>query len=290
MFRPRLLPYLMVLGLALPAVAVRAQTRSEDGKALISSDNPSPDVKAAAAAGVSDEDGEAAAEQAAQVQMDSVQGAKKPKKGGSSGGGRTPSTGGGRSPSFGGGAGKCGVELWSVKTMTDADAGKVQAHSIQDIKISALVSSPSKPPFAKQGSGANYKAPADKRFVSGPYSELPVYRVKAIVTTYKLESDTDYHIVAKDPDTGETLVVESVDPACAGGSSFADQFATVRQQFAEIFKTPAGPQFTTVNQPVTIIGVSFFDPPHGQMGAAPNARELHPVLCISAGSECDQYQ
>ena len=32
--------------------------------------------------------------------------------------------------------------------------------------------------------------------------------------------------------------------------------------------------------PVTVTGIAFFDPLHGQEGVAPNGIELHPVLMI----------
>lgn len=285
MHRSRTLAGLIVLGSTLSLIALRANAKDS---AAAKTDTPSADVNVAANTGTSEDDNEQLvdqADQADQVQIESTTGTKKPRKPRS-----TPSTGGGRrTPSSGGGK-KCGVELWSVKTLADADADKVQVHNIQDVAVHDLITSPGRNPYSPQGSGANYKAPPDKRYLSGPYSEMGVYRIKAIVTTYKLESDSDYHIVAQDPNTGETMVVESVDPACAGASQFADSFSTVRQQFSEVFSTPPGPNFISVHQPVTIIGVGMYDPAHGQNGAAPNGRELHPILCISSGSECDQYQ
>ena len=273
----KFLPFLVILGFAIYASAPRAfaqpKQKGSEGDGVTA--NPTPIM--------TEDDDEAEVEQ--QFQMETVKGGtKKPKAPSSGGGTRAPRSGGG-------GGGSCGKEFWGVKTLTDADAGAVQLHNIQDTTVHALVSSPSRPPAFGSGTpGGGYQMPADKRIVSGPYSELGVYRIKATVTTYKLESDSDFHIVAKDPDTGETMIVESVDSSCASGSSSANTFTMVRQQFAEIFSTPPGAQFINVNQPVTIIGVGFYDPPHKQTGAAPNARELHPVLCISAGAECDSYQ
>jgi len=34
------------------------------------------------------------------------------------------------------------------------------------------------------------------------------------------------------------------------------------------------------NIPVTVMGVGFYDPIHGQEGVAPNGIELHPILEI----------
>jgi hypothetical protein len=38
---------------------------------------------------------------------------------------------------------------------------------------------------------------------------------------------------------------------------------------------------------ISLVGVGFFDVPHGQTGVAPNAIELHPVLGLCVGENCD---
>jgi hypothetical protein len=42
-----------------------------------------------------------------------------------------------------------------------------------------------------------------------------------------------------------------------------------------------------IDTTVSLIGVGFFDKPHGQSGRAPNAIELHPVLGICFGAGCE---
>jgi hypothetical protein len=38
---------------------------------------------------------------------------------------------------------------------------------------------------------------------------------------------------------------------------------------------------------ISLVGAGFFDVPHGQTGVAPNAIEIHPVLGICVGQDCD---
>ncbi|MDE2040294.1 MAG: hypothetical protein KGO96_02395 [Elusimicrobia bacterium] len=181
--------------------------------------------------------------------------------------------------------GRCGVARWSVKTLSDADAGAVNLAPV-DATVSYLSNNPASTPW-----NADAGSPADRRIMSGPYAETQVYRVHATLTAYKLESDRDIHMVLRDPRTGETLIAESVDPACPGADSSAQArvFANVRRQMASMLfqgQSPQPGQLNQVSLPVTLTGVRFFDPPHGQDGDANNGGELHPVLCVSTGSDC----
>jgi len=117
--------------------------------------------------------------------------------------------------------------------------------------------------------------PANNRIA--PY-ETSVWTVTGTLTLYKLEEDSDYHLVLRD-DAGNTIITEVACPCCVGASSpFASAIATARQQFDS--RLTATGNFQTANVPVQITGVGFFDFPHGQTGAAPNQIELHPVLNI----------
>jgi len=75
------------------------------------------------------------------------------------------------------------------------------------------------------------------------------------------------------------MIVESPDPKCAKGSQFLDQIKQVRKTIDDQF----GPikRRQRPNIPVTVMGVGFYDPIHGQEGVAPNGIELHPILEIS---------
>jgi hypothetical protein len=92
------------------------------------------------------------------------------------------------------------------------------------------------------------------------------------------EADYDLHVVVAGlEDTTVTIVVEFPDARCSGAcaSGYAELYAQARQALENRLKT-----WTTDTLRVRIMGVGFFDLPHGQYGAAPNYIELHPVLGI----------
>ncbi len=161
-------------------------------------------------------------------------------------------------------SGSCGVERWSVKTGTDPDAGLVNLNNpvIQTISYLRAQPAPATPP-------ANSRVQP---------TETTMFVIDATLTEYKLENDSDYHLVVQDA-SGNTMITEIPDPACVGtGSPFASYITTARQQFDAKYTTTTS--FQTANIPVQITGVGFFDFQHGQTGVAPNAIELHPVLDI----------
>jgi len=160
--------------------------------------------------------------------------------------------------------GQCGVERWSVKTGTDADANLVNQSSTTPTTVSSLrsLSAPS-------------SLPANNRIQP---TETTVFVVDATLTEYKLESDSDYHLVISDAG-GNTMITEIPSPNCVGaGSPFASSISASRNAFDARFT--ATTSFQTANIPVRITGVGFFDFLHGQTGVAPNGIELHPVLNI----------
>jgi hypothetical protein len=151
-----------------------------------------------------------------------------------------------------------------VKTGTDADAAQV-GFVPQSTTIATMRSWP-----------APSVTPANNRVA--PY-ETTVWTVNATLTQYKLEDDSDYHLVIKDQ-AGNTIVTEIPLPGCVGsGSPFKVSIANARAKFDAMF-TPDG-NFQFVNVPVQITGVAMFDFAHGQTGAAPNGIEIHPVLDIN---------
>jgi hypothetical protein len=164
--------------------------------------------------------------------------------------------------------GSCGVERWSVKTGTDADAGLINLGSTASSTIAALGALP-----------APSSLPSDNRVQP---TETTVFRVSATLTEFKLEADSDYHVVLSDG-AGHTMISEIPDPACVGASSrLLTRIQTARGQFDAKY-TPTG-TFHVVNVPVTVTGVGFFDFLHGQTGVAPNGIELHTVTDIQFGS------
>src|SRR5947209_5670853 len=159
---------------------------------------------------------------------------------------------------------QCGVERWSVKTGTDPDAGLVNLSSTTPTQISSLTALPAPSPI-----------PANNRVQP---TETTVWVINATLQQYKLESDSDYHLVLDDG-TGHTMIAEIPAPSCVGaGSPFASGISHARSQFDARFT--ATTSFQTANIPVQVTGIGMFDFLHGQTGVAPNGIELHPVIDI----------
>src|SRR5712692_670840 len=171
-------------------------------------------------------------------------------------------------------AASCGVERWSVKTGTDPDAGLVNTAAVTRSSVAAMDAQP-KPS----------SLPANARIMP---TETTVYSITATLTLFKLEDDSDYHLVLTDT-VGDTMIVETPLPACVGDKSpFKSAIASTRAKFDAAYT--ATTSFKTANVPVTVTGVGFFDLLHGQTGVAPNGIELHPLLDISftpAPTTCD---
>src|SRR5438445_212198 len=159
---------------------------------------------------------------------------------------------------------QCGVERWSVKTGTDADVGLVNLNSSTNTPIAAL-----------RAPAAPNPIPANNRV--SPL-ETTEWVLNATLTQFKLESDSDYHLILQDAG-GLTMIVEIPSPTCVGaGSPFLPGITNARNEFNAKFT--ATTSFQTANIPVQIKGVGMFDFLHGQTGVAPNGIELHPVLDV----------
>jgi len=159
---------------------------------------------------------------------------------------------------------QCGVERWSVKTGTDADIGLVHLTSSSNTTIAAM-----------RAPAAPSPIPANNRVAP---LETTQWVINATLTLYKLESDSDYHLVLQDAN-GLTMIVEIPSPSCVGaGSPFLAGITNARNEFNARFT--ATTSFQTANIPVKVTGVGMFDFLHGQTGVAPNGIELHPILDI----------
>ncbi|PYP86141.1 MAG: hypothetical protein DMG65_19500 [Candidatus Angelobacter sp. Gp1-AA117] len=159
---------------------------------------------------------------------------------------------------------QCGVERWSVKTGTDADVGLVNLNSSTATTIANMRAFTAPNPI-----------PANNRVSP---AETTVWVINATMTMFKLESDSDYHIVIQDA-AGNTMITEIPLPSCVGaGSPFLSGIQNARAKFDAQFNVTT--TFQTVSVPVQIVGVGMFDFLHGQTGVAPNGIELHPVLDI----------
>src|SRR5258708_3810461 len=159
---------------------------------------------------------------------------------------------------------QCGVERWSVKTGTDRDVGSMN-----------LTSSPANTILTMRGWPAPSPIPPNNRV--SPY-ETTQWVLNATLTQFKLESDSDYHLILSDA-SGNTLIAEIPAPSCVGtGSVFASGIQNARNEFDA--KYTATSSFQTANIPVQVKGVGMFDFLHGQTGVAPNGIEIHAVLDI----------
>ena len=158
----------------------------------------------------------------------------------------------------------CGVERWAVKTGTDADSGLVSLAQVTPTIIPTLTAL-----------AAPATLPASNRVAP---TETTVFQLTCTLVEFKAETDNDYHLVLSDG-AGHTMIAEIPNPGCVGASSpFLSAITSARSQFDA--KYTATSSFKTVNVPVQVTGVGFFDFLHGQTGVAPNGIELHPVLNI----------
>ena len=169
-------------------------------------------------------------------------------------------------------SGSCGVERWAIKTGTDSAAGQVNM-TPQNTTIGAMGAIP-----APSSLGSS-----SPRFTYAGSPEIQVFRLTNVTfTQYKLENDSDYHLVLTDG--SNTMIAEIPDPVCFSGGAFSSGISASRAAFDARYT--ASTSFQTANVPVTITGAGFFDILHGQTGVAPNGIELHAVLSICFGTNC----
>lgn len=157
----------------------------------------------------------------------------------------------------------CGTERWQVKTLSDPDARRVRLTPVATtVESLATLRRPRYlPPYGRAAR-----------------AETTVFCIEGWFKEVNTEADYDLHvIVAGLEDTTVTIVVEFPDARCSGAcaSGYGKLYTRARQALENRLKT-----WTTDTLRVRIMGVGFFDRPHGQWGAAPNYIELHPVLGI----------
>lgn len=163
------------------------------------------------------------------------------------------------------GSAACGVERWSIKTGTDVEALLVDTNTVIPTTILEMQAWASPSPI-----------PPSTRVAP---NERSVYVVSGILTDYKLEDDSDYHLVIRD-ESGNSIITEIPCPCCVAASSpFLAKVTLARHNFNTRFT--ARDSFQNTNVPLVISGVGFFDFKHGQRGLAPNGIELHPVLDLT---------
>jgi hypothetical protein len=108
--------------------------------------------------------------------------------------------------------------------------------------------------------------------------ETTVWAVDAVLLRYRMEEDSDMHLVIADTG-GRTMIAEMPAVQCVSASSpFLPAIKAVRRSFDARFHPTATWQRPRLR--VRVVGVGFFDYRHGQSGVANNGIELHPVLSM----------
>ena len=159
---------------------------------------------------------------------------------------------------------QCNSDRWSIKTGTDSEASLVNLNSTTSTTVANL-----------RSLSAPANIPENNRIKP---TETTLWVMSATLVKFVHAYDSDYHMVFADS-AGRTMIGEIPDPNCVGpGSPFAAGIAHARAQFDARFT--ATQNFQTVNVPVQITGVGFFDYQEGQEGIAPNGIELHPIIDI----------
>jgi hypothetical protein len=195
------------------------------------------------------------------------------------------SSGGGGDPGGGGGTTKptptpkptptaeCGVERWPVKTLTDTRAARVNFAPVDSTVIDLRSLQP----------------PNISRSAQRQAGEFTTYRLSVRLRSFKIESDSDIHLVVADTrDATKTMIVELPNAGCTrtAGSKSRQLMASARRALLRSCGSPSSGSFHPLTATATITGVAFFDVLHGQRGVAPNGIELHPLLHFKARTHC----
>lgn len=184
----------------------------------------------------------------------------------------TCTTPGNYTKNFGG----CGTERWLVKTGSDSQASAI-----------ALLPTPTTiTALSALNGGKPYNNPPNSRI--SPVETKLVFLRDVTVVLVRLESDSDYHFGIQDQ-SFRTMIAEIPYPGGSGncldvGNPWACLISRARAAAdAALMPTAAG---KNPGVQATIVGVPFYDFPHGQTDEAPNGIELHPVLAICFGRGC----
>lgn len=117
--------------------------------------------------------------------------------------------------------------------------------------------------------------------------ETTFWDVHAELLGWKLEADSDFHLVLADPAHHRlTLIAEIPSGSCAGvcRSPAARLIHAARAAVVAALGRPSHRyRRLRVARPVHVVGLGFFDVLHGQTGVAPNGIELHPVVFLEFG-------
>jgi hypothetical protein len=169
-------------------------------------------------------------------------------------------------------AASCGVKRGAVKTLSDRRERLVNFKP-RDTSIKRLRKKPAP--------NVGERTPRIKGV------ETTTYRVRAKLRLMRLEHDGDIRLVIGAPrHPSKTMIAAFPDPRCNGARSSPKRKAMSKARHALVAACgqPPSSDFADLEGAATLIGVGFFDLPHGQTGTAPNAIELHPVLAFKHAS------
>jgi hypothetical protein len=162
----------------------------------------------------------------------------------------------------------CGVELWPLKTLSDPQRRLVNLHP-RNTSVAAINALPMPHPTPTTRNTA---------------FERKTYRVNAQVVKFKLEDDSDIHLILFSQ--GRYLIAEMPAAGCLPRAT-RDRRAIVaaRAGFVRRCGAPTS-DWQPLGAVAVISGVGFWDFPHGQSGAARNYSELHPVTALRIVAGC----
>jgi hypothetical protein len=162
----------------------------------------------------------------------------------------------------------CNVRLKGLKTLSDPQRRLVNLHA-KNTTIAAIAAL------------AQPHSTPKKR--STPFSRR-VWRMPAQITEFKLEGDSDIHLVLFD--NGSYMIAEMPAAACVPRKARARKaMIAARKKFESRCGKPTK-TWRPLGAVVFISGVGFFDIPHSQIPHAVNFAELHPVTGLELVSGC----
>jgi hypothetical protein len=173
---------------------------------------------------------------------------------------------------------KCGTERWSIKTGTDPGAPAVSLLP-QLTTVANLVALPMPGTLPT----TTRYSPTETTAFALQDASLLFIRLEIDPTAH---TDSDYHLVVRDA-AGHTIITEIPYPPCVNGGPWACNISRARAVVDAQFPNLQPDVGHMENVFVSMVGVGFFDPEHGQYGVAPNNLELHAVLAICFGKGCD---
>jgi hypothetical protein len=153
----------------------------------------------------------------------------------------------------------CGFERWPVKTLSDPQARELD-YTPRPATVRYLGSLPARP------GGQDSRGPLETR----------TFAVQARLVGVKREEDSDYHLVLAAG--GASIIAEMPLVGCTAGAQHRYAMTTARAALEHAVGGPVAGSWIHPRLQVRVVGVLFFDFPHGQFGHARNYAELHPVV------------